>query len=107
MVLIANWSLRSLYCAGGLLVQSGRLDGSTGEEEWGLQLEAKDAAAALDAKGIFEGPLKKSIAAAFPTTGIPRQLFASNSVWHLRHTQPACALCFYESVQSTVKQVLF
>ena len=66
---------RSLCCAGGLLVQSGRLDSNTEEEDWSLQLDTKDVAAALDVRGICEGPLKKSIAAAFPTTGIPRQLF--------------------------------
>lgn len=54
---------------GGLLVQSGRLGSSDSEEEWGLQLDFTAVAAALDARGICEGPLKKSIAAVFPAAG--------------------------------------
>lgn len=59
-----------------MLVQSGRLDGNVDEEVWGLQPDIKDVAAALDVRGICEGPLKKSIAAAFPTTGTPSALMS-------------------------------
>lgn len=57
-------------------MQSGRLDGGAGEEVWGMQPDTKDVAAALDVRGICEGPLKKSIAAAFPTTGISSALMS-------------------------------
>lgn len=79
-MLIVYHVFMSLCSAGGLLVQSGRLDGNIGEEDWGLQLNTSDIAAALDARGICEGPLKKSIAAAFPATGTRRQLFSSYHV---------------------------
>ncbi|KAL3137478.1 hypothetical protein ABBQ38_004767 [Trebouxia sp. C0009 RCD-2024] len=64
------WRLKAADAfGGGLLVQSGSRDSTGNEEEWGLQRDTTAVTAALDARGICEGPLKKSIIAAFPAAG--------------------------------------
>ena len=64
---------------GGLLVQSAGLDSNSNEEEWGIQLDTTAVAAALDARGTCEGPMKKSIAAAFPVAGIDSRCLPDSS----------------------------